>query len=1148
MSNPNHVFVGLPALIKNAAASDPIVSAGDNHISGIGFFDAITGGTVNRDNLGENFRNTNFLAVVGTQVYFYTAAGVTDPDWTNGANWTELTNSDLTQALIDISNNAGNISTNAGAISNNASGISSNAGNIAINAGNISTNAGAISTNAGNITTLQGDLAQEILDRQNEDSALLGQIQSNDTDISNLQSSVAGNTSGISSNASAISSNVNSINLNAGDIATNAGNISTLNTTTVKKTDSIDELADVDTSTTAPNNGEVLVWDSNASNWVPGTSSTVGGLDDLSDVDLTSTLPELGQVLFYNGTNWIPEYPEITVEAKNATLINFTKGQAVYVSGTAPSGKPEIQLADNNGTNTYPAIGLLYDDIDAGAEGLVVISGSIFGLDTSNYTAGNALYVDSTPGALTATKPIGTSQIQKVAIVKRSNISAGSLIVMGAGRVNDLPNLPTGEYWRGDANGVPQPQSFDTDVTNSTQVQLNISAISTNASNISTNATDIATNTGDIATNTSAIATNASDISTLQTDTTGNLTDTVTVHSDVTNAGSGQIITSSERTLLNSAVQPLDNVSVLTNDASYITSAQAPVQDVNGLTGNVTLDADAIDDSTTTHKFTTAADITKLSGIEPNATADQTAAEIKTAYESNANTNEFSDAEQTKLAGIAAGAEVNVQADWNETNASLDSYIQNKPTSVADLTQHYVEVDLDPQYLKNGGSVMNFNNASPTLFTNLTQVQSIGSAITWSSNRFTVSSDGLYTFNASGLFNTVGIDRAQPTFYFYVNGTAQEGAATGYLRNLGTFDAGVNLTRTFNLTANDYVELYVENTGNTSGTAVRALGVVVEAYSHEYTVTGVNGTGFILNDSNVAAQPLRQYYASTASFPSATTWHGAIAHSHADGAMYFAHGGSWVKLGNDSDIFDGDYNSLINQPSIPVVGVDAQAYDANLTTFVSNFTLPTVDGSSGHVLTTNGSGTLSFAASGGSGSSTLLGLTDTPSTFGSTGQVLAVNSAGNAVEFVNQSGGSGAKRTLIVPSTNDYSGDVVTFGGQPASGSFVSGALYYYTGSNWELAFGSAQQTSIGLLALCVNTTTPELLVRGIITNSNLGTALTSGNRLYVSAVQGGTGKMMDSIPSSPASGSVLRAVGYVINGVNSQVMFDPSQDYITFP
>ena len=39
----------------------------------------------------------------------------------------------------------------------------------------------------------------------------------------------------------------------------------------------------------------------------------------------------------------------------------------------------------------------------------------------------------------------------------------------------------------------------------------------------------------------------------------------------------------------------------------------------------------------------------------------------------------FTSAEKTKLAGIAAGAEVNVQADWNESSSSSDAYIQNKP-------------------------------------------------------------------------------------------------------------------------------------------------------------------------------------------------------------------------------------------------------------------------------------------------------------------------------------------------------------------------------------------------------------------------------------------------------------------------------------
>ena len=52
----------------------------------------------------------------------------------------------------------------------------------------------------------------------------------------------------------------------------------------------------------------------------------------------------------------------------------------------------------------------------------------------------------------------------------------------------------------------------------------------------------------------------------------------------------------------------------------------------------------------------TDADHSKLDGIEASATADQTASEIKTAYESNSNTNVFTDAQVSKLAGIEAGA------------------------------------------------------------------------------------------------------------------------------------------------------------------------------------------------------------------------------------------------------------------------------------------------------------------------------------------------------------------------------------------------------------------------------------------------------------------------------------------------------------
>ena len=80
------------------------------------------------------------------------------------------------------------------------------------------------------------------------------------------------------------------------------------------------------------------------------------------------------------------------------------------------------------------------------------------------------------------------------------------------------------------------------------------------------------------------------------------------------------------------------------------------VDSVNTQTGSVVLNADHIDDTSTTHKFATAAQLTKIDGVESGATQDQSGSEIKSAYEGESDTNAFTDAEKTKLSGIETGA------------------------------------------------------------------------------------------------------------------------------------------------------------------------------------------------------------------------------------------------------------------------------------------------------------------------------------------------------------------------------------------------------------------------------------------------------------------------------------------------------------
>ena len=71
---------------------------------------------------------------------------------------------------------------------------------------------------------------------------------------------------------------------------------------------SIDELSDVDTTTTGPTDTQVLKWNASQSKWLPGDASVVGSIDDLSDVDTSSAAPTEGQTLLWDSANskWEP--------------------------------------------------------------------------------------------------------------------------------------------------------------------------------------------------------------------------------------------------------------------------------------------------------------------------------------------------------------------------------------------------------------------------------------------------------------------------------------------------------------------------------------------------------------------------------------------------------------------------------------------------------------------------------------------------------------------------------------------------------------------------------------------------------------------------------------------------------------------------
>ena len=89
-------------------------------------------------------------------------------------------------------------------------------------------------------------------------------------------------------------------------------------------------------------------------------------------------------------------------------------------------------------------------------------------------------------------------------------------------------------------------------------------------------------------------------------------------------------------------------------DSTILKSAKIGVT-VQGYNANTVVDASYVHtDNNYTNDYRL-----KLENIEVGATADQTPAEIKVAYESNDDTNVFDDASKSKLVGIQAGAQVN---------------------------------------------------------------------------------------------------------------------------------------------------------------------------------------------------------------------------------------------------------------------------------------------------------------------------------------------------------------------------------------------------------------------------------------------------------------------------------------------------------
>ena len=148
--------------------------------------------------------------------------------------------------------------------------------------------------------------------------------------------------------------------------------------------------------------------------------------------------------------------------------------------------------------------------------------------------------------------------------------------------------------------------------------------------------------------------------------------------------------------------------------------------DITG-TGNVNITGNVVLTGTVDGRDV-ATDGTKLDGIEAGATADQTAAEIRTLVDSATDSNVFTDADHTKLDGIEASADVTDTTNVTAAGALMDSEVTNLAQVKAFDSADYATA---AQGTKADTAHGWGNHASAGYLTSFTETNDLSTAVTW---------------------------------------------------------------------------------------------------------------------------------------------------------------------------------------------------------------------------------------------------------------------------------------------------------------------------------------------------------------------------------------------------------------------------------